>query len=76
MQAFISEVHPYDATDKQMLENMFQEMIELPEPEENVEVAVETVKEVRRIVIYDYSGVYEMDDIAEWYMEEEYCETV
>lgn len=66
MQGFISEVHPYDSSDKKMLEELFQEVINIP-------VLPNPVNEINCIpgvVIYDYSDVYELDDIAEWYMME------
>lgn len=65
MQEFISEVHPYDATDKQMLERMFQEKIEFNEPKQKINC----IHYIPGIIIYDYSDVYELDDIAEWHME-------
>lgn len=64
MQEFISEVHPYDATDKQMLENMFQEKLVLKEQQRKMNC----IHYIPGIIIYDYSDVDEMEDIAEWHM--------
>lgn len=66
LQVFISEIHPYDMTDKKMLEEMFHETIAL---EDSGDV-VYSSNHIPGIVIYDYSDVYEMEDIAEWYMGE------
>lgn len=53
MQEFIAEVHPYDATDKQMLESMFQEKLDLKTPE----VSMNCFHYIPGITIYDYSDV-------------------
>lgn len=66
MQEFISEIHPYDATDKYMLEEMFHEKIDLDESEK----VGGSINYIPGITIYDYSDVEELDDIAEWYMGE------
>nr|WP_296928084.1 tyrosine-type recombinase/integrase [uncultured Marvinbryantia sp.] len=66
MQEFISEIHPYDATDKYMLEEMFQEKIDLDESEK----VGGSINYIPGITIYDYSDVEELEDIAEWYMGE------
>lgn len=66
LQVFISEIHPYDMTDKKMLEEMFHETIALEDSGD----AVYSSNHIPGIVIYDYSDVYEMEDIAEWYMGE------
>lgn len=74
LQSFIEEVHPYDHTDAEMLKNMFQEIVIVEEEsvitEENAEQE-NKVKVAPITVVYDYSDVMEMDDIAEWYLEEE-----
>ena len=67
MQEFISEVHPYDATDRQILESMFQGKINLEEPG----TSENCIHYIPGITIYDYLDVYEMDDISEWYLENE-----
>lgn len=74
LQSFITEVHPYDQMDAEMLRSMFQEIISVDEDEnaeveETLEQESET-KDIPVIVVYDYSDVTEMDDIAEWYLGE------
>ena len=67
IQSFIEEVHPYDHTDAEMLKNMFQEIVIVEDDAEQ-----ESKEEAAPVIIvYDYSDVTEMDDIAEWYLEEE-----
>ena len=73
LQSFIEEVHPYDHTDAEMLKNMFQEIVIV---EESVTAEDDAEQESREeaapvIIVYDYSDITEMDDIAEWYLEEE-----
>lgn len=67
IQSFIEEVNPYDHTDAEMLKNMFQEIVIVEDDAEQ-----ESKEEAAPVIIvYDYSDVTEMDDIAEWYLEEE-----
>ena len=74
IQSFIEEVHPYDHTDAEMLKSMFQEIVIVED--ESVTEEDDAEQENREeaapvIIVYDYSDVTEMDDIAEWYLEEE-----
>lgn len=60
--------------DAEMLRSMFQEIISVDE-DENAEVEETSeqeseTKDIPVIVVYDYSDVTEMDDIAEWYLGE------
>lgn len=56
IQPFISEVHPYDWEDKEMLMKMFGEEIDWIKQEADNDV-------------HDYSDIEEMYDIDNWYME-------
>jgi len=70
----VQEVHPDDHTDAEMLKSMFQEIVIVED--ESVTEEDDAEQENREedapvIIVYDYSDVTEMDDIAEWYLEEE-----
>lgn len=74
IQSFIEEVHPYDHTDAEMLKNMFQEIVIVEDESVTAEDDAEQESKEEAapvIIVYDYSDVTEMDDIAEWYLEEE-----
>lgn len=69
LQEFISEVHPYDYTDRTLLWEMFQEVIEVQEGgTEEVEKMEERKEEkTQASIVYDYSDATELSDINEWF---------
>lgn len=74
LQSFITEVYPYEQMDAEMLKSMFQEIISVEEDEnaavEETSEQESEMKDIPVIVVYDYSDVTEMDDIAEWHLGE------
>lgn len=69
LQEFISEVHPYDYTDRTLLWEMFQEVIEIQEEgtEEVEKMEERKEKKAQTSIVYDYSDVTELADINEWF---------
>ena len=69
LQEFISEVHPYDDTDRALLWERFQEAIEVQEegPEEVERMEERKKEKVQTPMVYDYSDVIELTDINDWF---------
>ena len=69
LQEFISEVHPYDDTDRVLLWEMFKEAIEVQEegPEEIERMEERKKEKVQTPMVYDYSDVIELADINDWF---------